>query len=125
MIYAGDAVWVVSVYGVDATDSVLGGANGPANRGVFDLAKRTSYLKGRIEALDAALTSAVGNWSLGTIPDRMTAVEGLATSLGSRLTTQETKTTTLQASFIGHEARIVALEAIPVATDLATSFFAT
>jgi hypothetical protein len=121
---AESAVWVQGVYEIALTDPVIGGTGGIANLAAAALANRTLYLKGQVEALSAALTAAIGNWTLGDIPTRVTSLEGLLAALTARVTALETGQTALQASYNALDMRVTALEARPVITDLASTFIA-
>lgn len=118
------AVWVQGIYQIDTADPVIGGPGGIANLASAALANRTLYLKGQVEALSAALTAAIGNWTLGDIPTRVTSLEGALSALAARVTALETGQAALQASYSSLDVRVTALEARPIVTDLATTFIA-
>ena len=45
------AAWESGIYQLETTDPVVGGADGISNKQAIQLANRTSYLKGEVEAL--------------------------------------------------------------------------
>ena len=72
--------WTVGVYQLEKSDPVRGGVDGPANRPLIDLLKRTAWLKQRYEEAFSGLGWAeLGEWAVGlevTTPSQIVHYQG-------------------------------------------------
>lgn len=72
--------WTDGVYQLEKSDPVRGGVDGPANRPLIDLLKRTAWLKQRYEEAFSGLGWAeLGEWAVGlevTIPSQIVHYQG-------------------------------------------------
>ncbi|EMR2275932.1 hypothetical protein WJD43_002132 [Klebsiella pneumoniae] len=72
--------WTDGVYQLEKSDPVRGGADGPANRPLIDLLKRTAWLKQRYEEAFSGLGWAeLGEWAVGlevTTPSQIVHYQG-------------------------------------------------
>lgn len=81
------AQWEAGVYRLETNDPVLGGENGPSNAAAKQLANRTLYLKGLIDAIngnyatEAFVTSAVAAL-VDSSPGALDTLNELAAALG-------------------------------------------
>lgn len=110
-----------ALYTIPTSDAVLGGVGGPVNLPSEALANRTLWLRQELEKLGAAFNSALGNWTLGDLPARVTALEALP----SRLATLEGSVTTLQGSYTSLASRVTVLENKPAPMDALSAFLCT
>ncbi|HCN3266755.1 TPA: hypothetical protein LZE55_004618, partial [Klebsiella michiganensis] len=72
--------WTAGVYQLEKSDPVRGGVDGPANRPLIDLLKRTAWLKERYEEAFSGLGWAeLGEWAVGlevTTPSQIVHYQG-------------------------------------------------
>ncbi|MDM4269367.1 hypothetical protein QTP57_26310, partial [Klebsiella oxytoca] len=72
--------WTAGVYQLEKSDPVRGGVDGPANRPLIDLLKRTAWLKQRYEEAFSGLGWAeLGEWAVGlevTTPSQIVHYQG-------------------------------------------------
>ncbi|EJK9124071.1 hypothetical protein NLX10_004423, partial [Klebsiella pneumoniae] len=72
--------WTDGVYQLEKSDPVRGGVDGPANRPLIDLLKRTAWLKQRYEEAFSGLGWAeLGEWAVGlevTTPSQIVHYQG-------------------------------------------------
>ncbi|MBA7844182.1 hypothetical protein HV205_06830 [Klebsiella sp. RHBSTW-00465] len=72
--------WTTGVYQLEKSDPVRGGVDGPANRPLIDLLKRTAWLKQRYEEAFSGLGWAeLGEWAVGlevTTPSQIVHYQG-------------------------------------------------
>ncbi|GJK95227.1 hypothetical protein TUM17569_06880 [Klebsiella oxytoca] len=72
--------WTTGVYQLEKNDPVRGGVDGPANRPLIDLLKRTAWLKQRYEEAFSGLGWAeLGEWAVGlevTTPSQIVHYQG-------------------------------------------------
>ena len=69
------------VYQIEQEDSVAGGPNGIANRQAKQLADRTNFLKGKVDATEAKDTAQ--DASITDLQTRVATVEGQVSGVGA------------------------------------------
>lgn len=88
------AQWEATVYQIDTSDLVLGGANGASNAAAQDLANRTAWLKVQVDALNDLVTNLPsGTLNHTTLINRdaadshpISAITGLQSALDGKIT---------------------------------------
>ncbi|WP_439327884.1 tail fiber protein [Lonepinella sp. BR2357] len=72
--------WTDSIYQIEKTDPVVGGADGISNKQAQQLANRTKYLKGQVESLNHGKAASSHSHTIAQITDLQNTLNSKATN---------------------------------------------